>query len=303
MQNFEKVKTKQELYEMLNQYKFILNKPMLDYLKSLIELEISVVKRYAEEEDKMALLSDLEVFQKIAIYNIYNRALNILRQEKSKLQITGNRQGGEYLRAKFGKETIFDYDYNCRIYEDGQYLRTTSCIHLYETIYAPEMREQELNKSRKQLEEWQNEKSPYNAPVFEKSDLELIFASDLPDEVFGGPDSEWEFEQSDKIREQKLRIAKINAKSNLTDLEKKEIELTGRIHKLMLDDFGLSEESLTPETEEPMNDIWKECYKLIGKEIDDTPKIKEMELPNGIKRVYIKKMSGLEITSTKKYIF
>lgn len=294
MSDFEKVKTKKELYAMIRKYQFALNKQMIEYLKSLIELEVSAVKSYVEETEKMALLSELEVYQKIAIYNIYSKAMQILKQEESQLEIESNRDQVARLRAYLDKNEIFEFDYDYSL-EEGCKTTNIGRIELYETIYAPDMKKDECKKVQEELEKLQKEKNPFSSSA---KSAEILFG----EELYGSDDSEWGFEQSDRIREQKNRLEIISQKKDLTESEKREIEITQKINRLMLQDFGISEESFTPEIDEPMYlEIIKANLKLAGKEY--TPKIKETPLPNGVQIRYLKKMPGLEITSTKKYIY
>ena len=72
------INSRDELIEYLNKYKGILKDSILDYLNSVLNLEFSVLKDYITNADRMAL-SELEIYKKIAIYNIYNRTLNILK--------------------------------------------------------------------------------------------------------------------------------------------------------------------------------------------------------------------------------
>ena len=83
-ENWNKVNTKEELIELLKGYKGVLKDSMVNYLNSLIELEFSVVREYIDNDDRKAL-SELELYKRIAIYNIYNRALNLFNQQKIKI--------------------------------------------------------------------------------------------------------------------------------------------------------------------------------------------------------------------------
>ena len=73
--HFEVFSSKEDLLKLLKAYRGILNKNMIDYLTSLINLEFSVVRDYISETDRKAL-ADLEVYKKIAIYNIFKRKVS-----------------------------------------------------------------------------------------------------------------------------------------------------------------------------------------------------------------------------------
>lgn len=85
--NLSKVKSKEELLEMLKRYKRILNHSMEEYLNSLIELEFSVVKDYIDIRDRMCL-AELKIYQDVAIYNIYKRALDLFNKVELPLKIS-----------------------------------------------------------------------------------------------------------------------------------------------------------------------------------------------------------------------
>lgn len=94
--NWNRVNTREELLELLKEYRGILSNPMQEYLNSLIELEFSVIRDYIKDEDR-DVLSELEVYKKVAIYNIYNRALNLFKMQDMQLSISGNENGFESL--------------------------------------------------------------------------------------------------------------------------------------------------------------------------------------------------------------
>ena len=68
---------KEELKETLKMYKGILTNPIADYLNSLLELEFSVVRDYIDDTNR-STLANLDIYKRIAQYNIYIRALNIM---------------------------------------------------------------------------------------------------------------------------------------------------------------------------------------------------------------------------------
>ena len=112
--NWNKINTREELIELLKGYKGILADSMINYLNSLIDLEFSVIRDYISDNDRVAL-SELEVYKRIAMYNIYNRSLNIFKQNESELEISGNNDGIEGLEvyASLGKRSckLFDFDW------------------------------------------------------------------------------------------------------------------------------------------------------------------------------------------------
>ena len=84
-----KLATKEELIDLLKKHRGILTNSILDYLNSLVELEFSVVRKNISTEER-EILSELEIYKKIATYNIYHRALQLLEQQKQPIDIDNN---------------------------------------------------------------------------------------------------------------------------------------------------------------------------------------------------------------------
>ena len=112
--NIERVETKEELLESLEKYKGILSVPMIEYLNSLLELEFSVVRENIGKQDRDAL-SELDIYRNVAIYNIYNRAKNLLNEMSDTLKIKGNEDGWEELSVELpllnGTVQLYEFDY------------------------------------------------------------------------------------------------------------------------------------------------------------------------------------------------
>ena len=152
--NIDKVNTKEELLQLLKDYKVIFNNHVIDYLESLINLDFSVIRENIDEKSKEAL-SELEIYKRIAIYNIYNRAINIFTQSNIPLIITGNEEGFESLSISVPIEDrnikIFDFKYgeqkslNYKIPEEYKTMKIGS-INLYQKIENKELRIQELKR-------------------------------------------------------------------------------------------------------------------------------------------------------------
>ena len=68
------------LKNLLENYKGILNKEMVDYLNGLIELEYSALKENISLKDRTSL-RELKIYKEAFIYNIYTRAYNLLKKE------------------------------------------------------------------------------------------------------------------------------------------------------------------------------------------------------------------------------
>lgn len=275
--NWNKVKTKEELLELLNRYRGILPTPMLNYLKSLIELEFSVIREYISDSDRKAL-AELEIYQKIAIYNLYNRIQNLFNQQNGEFIITGNNDGFERLsisiRLNDRKVELFDFDYK-EIHSDGwntpkvpSGFKTLNIgdVSLFQTFESKELREVELYRVMSTLEKLYDERNPY---------------SSRPG-VVGGLGLNWAFEHARKIQEYEERFKQLDSKKELSNEDKREIEITGQIHDLLLEDFGLTSESFVDESNQPFDNFGKEKTELM--------------------KTFVKRMPNLTITDHTRYI-
>ena len=224
-----KINTREELIELLKKYKGLLADSMLNYLDSLINLEFSVIRDYIGNDDRLAL-SELEVYKRIAMYNIYNRALNIFNENGSGLTISGNNNGVEglnvYADSNGRSFKLFDFDYRERTENIPIGYKTMKIgdIYLFQTIESKEKRETELQRVMSKLEKLYDKENPYS------SDLH----------TYGGPDSQWAFEHDEKIRRYEKRFKLLDSKKELNDADKKEIEIRKKYYDLLLEDYGLT---------------------------------------------------------------
>jgi len=269
--NLNKVKTKEELLKLLDGYRGILTNTMLDYLNSLIELEFSVMKENINDSDRKAL-AELEIYKKIAIYNIYNRVQNLFKQLNGEYVICGNNNGFEALRVSTAindrKIELFDFDYKeyCNKVPNGFKSVNIGSISLFQTIENKEARETELKNVMSILERLYKARNPF-PPQFG---------------VLGGPRPEWELDHARKIYEYEERFKKLDSKKELSEEDKREIEITRQVHDLLLEDFGLTKESFIDENSLSFADFGRE----------ET----EME------RKLVRRMPNLTITDNIKYI-
>ena len=233
--NWNRVNTKEELLELLKTYRGILSNPMQDYLNSLIELEFSVIRDYIKDEDREAL-SELDVYKKVAIYNIYNRALTLFKKQEMQFNISGNEEGFERLyvstRLSDRNVSLFDFYYgerrsfNDKIPDEYKTMIIGS-ISLSKTLESKELREKELNRVMNKLEMLYDAKNPY--PSSRKK--------------IGGPSSQWRYEHSIEIKKYEDMFTELDSKKELTDEDKREIEITNEIYNLLLEDYGLTKDS------------------------------------------------------------
>lgn len=238
--NWNKVNTKEELLSLLEEYGLILTDHIIEYLNALIELDFSVMRDYISIEARKTL-SELEVYKRIAIYNIYYMALNTFEKNGTGLEISGNNDGIEGLTvyAPLGERIIKLFDFNYRESSTGFQSRVPNGyktmhignISLFQTIENEEQREAELMRVMGILDRLYDEKNPYHSRP----------------RTYGGPASQWAFEHNDKIREYEEKFKQLDGKKELTDEEKREIEITKQFHELLLDDYGLTNKSFVEE--------------------------------------------------------
>lgn len=233
--NIDKVNTKEELLQLLKDYKVILNNQVIDYLESLINLDFSVIRENIDDKSKKAL-SELEIYKRIAIYNIYNRAINIFTQSNMPLIITGNDEGFESLSISVPIEDrnikIFDFKYgeqkslNYKIPDEYKTMKIGS-INLYQKIENKELRIQELKRIVDKIERLYGTQNPYQYH---------------PKKV-GGSYVKWKIERQKEIEKYQKMLDKIDSHNELTEIDIKEIEIMNKAHDLLLEDYGLTDDS------------------------------------------------------------
>lgn len=233
--NIDKVNTKEELLQLLKDYKVILNNQVIDYLESLINLDFSVIRENIDDKSKEAL-SELEIYKRIAIYNIYNRAINIFTQSNMPLIITGNDEGFESLSISVPIEDrnikIFDFKYgeqkslNYKIPDEYKTMKIGS-INLYQKIENKELRIQELKRIVDKIERLYGTQNPYQYH---------------PKKV-GGSYVKWKIERQKEIEKYQMMLDKIDSHNELTEIDIKEIEIMNKAHDLLLEDYGLTNNS------------------------------------------------------------
>ena len=269
--NLKKVSTKEELKLLLEKYRGILSITMIEYLNDLIELDYSVVRNYISDNDRN-VLSELDVYTNIARYNIYNRALNLFNQSDVELNIRGNDNGEEGLKVRDLKSGISLFDYSYKYYGKKNFCDYNELnvgdICLYQTLESKELREKELDMIMQELERLYDKKNPYSSSS----------------NRYGGPYSRWNFEHLEKIREYEKKFAMLDNKKDLTDVEKREVELTNKFYKLLYDDYGLKNEDFVEFIDKDRKDFWENSAK------------------SKLRKTLIKRMPGLYIKKDIKYI-
>lgn len=73
------MKSKEQLIEQLKEYRGILNKEITDYLDGIINLDYSAVRDDIIDFKTKEHLSELDIYNDVATYNIYNRTKQIIK--------------------------------------------------------------------------------------------------------------------------------------------------------------------------------------------------------------------------------
>ena len=253
-----KLATKEELIDLLKKHRGILTNSILDYLNSLVELEFSVVRKNISTEER-EILSELEIYKKIATHNIYHRALQLLEQQKQPLDIDNNGRLEISVQLENRRVELFSFDYQNRIslrenIPDEYKTMKIGTISLYRSLQNEDIREKEINRVLRKLESLHASHNPYPHRH----------------SVVGGLDFYWERQHKERIEELEKKLTELESKKELTEVDKKEIELTNDIHQLLLADYGLTNEDFEE----------RKMTKFTSAEIDRMNKTLVKKLPN-----------------------
>ena len=144
----DNLNTREDLIKLLKNYKSILSNKVINYLESLIELEFSVIKNNIDINDRI-VLSELEIYKKIAIYNIYNKALKIFNENSQNLDIFFNQDvnGRVFIFTHLNEINVklFEFNYNeflilnDKIPKDYKLMKIGT-VSLYKTLEKKEFR-------------------------------------------------------------------------------------------------------------------------------------------------------------------
>ncbi len=90
------------LRQELEAYKTILNLQTIEYLNELLNLNISVLNEEKIGIDNMERLMQLDIYQKLAAYNIYTKALHLFQRESKQIEL--NIMGKEDSLTIYGEQ-------------------------------------------------------------------------------------------------------------------------------------------------------------------------------------------------------
>lgn len=99
-----------ELRKFVDQSKSILNKDTLDYLDSLLNLEISVLHEDKNDYMMCKYLKELEMYRELVLYNIYNNSMKLANDDVIISEYYN--QLNFNVRYKNINFNIYSFDYN-----------------------------------------------------------------------------------------------------------------------------------------------------------------------------------------------
>lgn len=232
---FDKISSQLDLIEELKKYRSVINNWMLDYLTSLIRLEFSVVREYISKEER-EVLSELEIYKKISMYNIYHRAQRLLENSEIKFEIWNNKQQFHGLIAERelsdGRNVIpFNYKYTMKYGIDEL---PNSCI---KSMYIGEINLCYLTVSEKTYEYLTKRADSYiaktmNDPVDKNlKNLAPILKQEVTmiNEVYNRFLKDYSLKEDDFKKSEKSNL------ENATNLEKKFVK---KIPNLVINSFN-----------------------------------------------------------------
>ncbi len=88
--NNKKILSFEELLSKIDKYKTLFNKETIEYLYSLLNLEVSSIDTTYIDEDKLCILSELKMFKKLVQYNLYYKFLNLIDCSSEKYKFISN---------------------------------------------------------------------------------------------------------------------------------------------------------------------------------------------------------------------
>ncbi len=283
--DLNKISSKEELIILLEKYKNCLQKPIIDYLESLIEIEFSVIKENIGNDERIAL-SELEVYKKIAIYNIYNHAFRLATQNGYNIVTS---LGGLSIYPSVERESPQLYNFDCQDYslldksfEIPKDYKTMQIgeIHLYHSIENGQMRERERERISYELQKLYTYK--------EICDVQINNCShDLLSHTFGlvvPPNSYKVIENERKIKAYENKLQELNQKKEITEKSAWEIEITNDFYYLLLEEYGLTNESFVEEKHQNLIDALNKKEKT------------------NLRKTRVKKMPNINIYEETKYI-
>lgn len=214
---WEKSSTKRELMSSLNRQRSILNPKIVDYLTSLMELEFSVLRKNISNKDRK-ILADYLIYRKIAMYNIYHRALNVIKESGVDFEVLSLGYGSKSLKISLSKEEFSYYLFNfkCKDKDPSE----IGNINLYQL-------DEDMDALERQRNNLIYEITKINKQSYERESLGCF--------NYMGTD-----EYNKKMYQEMLTNLEKRMKNGLPKERQEAIKVVNYIHDLLLDDYGLT---------------------------------------------------------------
>ena len=216
MTKIDKVPTLEELNELLKCYELKIDENYLKYLKGIINLEFSALRKDVIDDEERKDLSKLFIYRKACIYNIYTRTMDILKKEKEDIDITiknnNNNYQGIIVQGSIDnnkKFSVYNYDYS----------NEQQTIDLYEYLFSYAQREKEANSILEELEFLYDEENPYISDNKEHT--------------------KWEYNHQNKIKNLEYQYKLLEQRTNMPDKELYIAETKNHFARLLETEYGI----------------------------------------------------------------
>ncbi len=234
------IASKKELLSLLKSYNSRFNQETIGYLNGLIELEFSILN------NQFFQIVPSDFMKQIARYNLFNRAIKLATKVNPKLEIITDRKKGQlYIFFKGYKI----YSFIIHSFEDEDAL---DMIYLYQIIEDSNLRKEELEKAKLQLQELRSEQNPYYQDSQKTKDAYY-----------------WELQRRRSITACTDKIINLNKYAELNTQEKNIISDVNNIYQEIIDDYGLTNTEFTTQEQicslpQYQNNMQKTLAKKIG---------------------------------------
>lgn len=269
-------RTKVDLIKELKLYKGLLSDSALKYLNSLVESEFSVIRQNKNIEGvQRRLLSEIDIYRDIAIYNIRERAEGIFNAQKDCNEFRGDK---DYRYISLSVDDFYNtrkelplfwlYGRDDALEEVPEGYKTSQIgkLRLYKTIWSDEKRILEIKRLVK---------------VLNKLRVEYKSSND---------DFRKKYVLPEYIGKYESILAELKSRHEPNLNQEKAIEQSSRIYNLFMDDYGLSSSDFKEKEE-------KERVRLLGDEF-----MQKYRQESEMKKVFVKKLPNLTIESHITYL-
>lgn len=270
--------SKQILLEKLKMYRNVLTSEKLEYLESLIELEISAIGNTLSRQNQLALL-DLGLYRDIVKYNIAHRTKELLESlDIPGMELDLDSSGNVSTTLHFNKtrERYKVYFYHSKIETEGEFqspeeMETKDIrlghIYLYRFLIDDSIRAKEARLLRQKLAE---EKAFLKQ--YKQGEIKIRAYEEITD-------------ASRNITQLERRLQKIQ--KPVTDRTKYISDVIEQVHNMILKDYGLTNDSF----EEPHYQGLHQVYAKLYNGDDSTC----------LHKTLVKRMPGLLLTDQIEY--